>query len=179
MQGAIKYPGPPEGGWRRVSERSGEMARARACGREIVSHKGAGGGIGAEKACTHGGPGVSATNQDRQGERAKTAQQGVRCFHQCQVAHMSAPLGSDAGSARWTSQGRAGTAAQWRARGHPGGPSHKPARCCLSGHGASIAILGAQGKAWGTDGRSGRGGRAIRRDSPGTAATGSRGTRWG
>ena len=103
-------------------------------------------------------------------------------------AHMSAPPGSGAGSARWTSRGRAGTAAQRRARGRPGGPSHRPARRCLgghgrpcqalvgragqaergqsrgsrtgqwprAGHGASIAVLGAAGRAWSTDGQSGR-----------------------
>lgn len=63
-------------------------------------------------------------------------------------ARMSAPPGSGAGSARWTSQGRAGTAAQWRTRGHPGGPSHRPAQCCLSGHSRPRqALVGRVGRA--------------------------------
>ena len=65
------------------------MVRARARGRELVDYKGARGGIGAEEACTHGGQRASASSQDRQGGRAETAQQGARCFHQRQVAHMS------------------------------------------------------------------------------------------
>ena len=61
-------------------------------------------------------------------------------------AHMSAPPGSGAGSARWTSQGRAGTAAQWRTRGHPDGPSHRPARRCFGW--ARPPIPGPRGACW-------------------------------